>query len=78
MLSFDNFYGYFEWDKAKANAGELDATLLPCAERGMAIIGLEPSCLLTMRDEMRVMGLGDATQSIRRQARSARSSMCSS
>ena len=55
-------------DKAKAKASELVAALLPFAERGIAIIGLEPSCLLTMRDEMLVMGLGDAAQTISRQA----------
>jgi hypothetical protein len=31
--------------------------MLPFAER-IAIVGLEPSCLLTLRDEMLVMGLG--------------------
>ena len=55
-------------DKAKAKASELVAALLPFAERGIAIIGLEPSCLLTMRDEMLVMGLGDAAQTISRHA----------
>ena len=55
-------------DKAKAKASELVAALLPFAEKGIAIIGLEPSCLLTMRDEMLVMGLGDAAQTISRQA----------
>jgi Fe-S oxidoreductase len=33
--------------------------LLPFAECGVAIVGLEPSCLLTLRDEALVMGLGD-------------------
>ncbi|MDI1338921.1 FAD-binding and (Fe-S)-binding domain-containing protein [Polaromonas sp.] len=55
-------------DEAKAKARELVATLLPLAERGIAIVGLEPSCLLTMRDEMLVMGLGDAAQTISDQA----------
>ena len=55
-------------DKAKAKASELVAAVLPFAEKGIAIIGLEPSCLLTMRDEMLVMGLGDAAQTISRQA----------
>ena len=47
-------------DRAKARARELLDALLPFAERGIAIVGLEPSCLLTLRDEMQVMGLGDA------------------
>jgi len=55
-------------DEAKARAKELVAALLPFAERGIAIVGLEPSCLLTMRDEMLVMGLGDAAQTIGGQA----------
>ncbi|MBG6077775.1 FAD-binding and (Fe-S)-binding domain-containing protein [Polaromonas sp. CG_9.11] len=54
--------------QARAKAGELVAALLPFAEKGIAIVGLEPSCLLTMRDEMLVMGLGDAAQTISGQA----------
>jgi FAD/FMN-containing dehydrogenase/Fe-S oxidoreductase len=45
-------------DEAKAKAKQLLAALLPFAQRGIAIIGLEPSCLLTLRDEMLAMGLG--------------------
>lgn len=55
-------------DQARAKAGELVAALLPFAEKGIAIVGLEPSCLLTMRDEMLVMGLGEAAQTISGQA----------
>ena len=55
-------------DKAKAKARELVEALLPFAEKGIAIVGLEPSCLLTMRDEMLVMGLGDAAEKISRHA----------
>lgn len=55
-------------DQAKAKAGELLDALLPFAEQGIAIVGLEPSCLLTMRDEMLVMGLGDAAETIGKQA----------
>ncbi|WP_332774663.1 FAD-binding and (Fe-S)-binding domain-containing protein [Polaromonas sp.] len=51
-------------DEAKAKARELVAALLPFAEKGIAIVGLEPSCLLTLRDEMLVMGLGEAAQTI--------------
>ncbi len=36
----------------------LDA-LLPFAGRGVAIVGLEPSCLLTLRDEFLVYGFGE-------------------
>ncbi|MDB5743761.1 MAG: hypothetical protein JWR68_2076 [Polaromonas sp.] len=55
-------------DKARAKATELVSALLPFAEKGIAIVGLEPSCLLTLRDEMLVMGLGKAAQTISDQA----------
>ncbi|MHB1249367.1 MAG: FAD-binding and (Fe-S)-binding domain-containing protein, partial [Polaromonas sp.] len=55
-------------DEAKAKARELVTALLPFAERGIAIVGLEPSCLLTMRDEMLVMGLGEAAHTISQHA----------
>ena len=55
-------------DQAKAKAGELVAALLPFAEKGIAIVGLEPSCLLTLRDEALVMGIGDAAQTVGRHA----------
>ena len=51
-------------DKAKVKAREVVASLLPFAEKGIAIVGLEPSCLLTLRDEMLVMGLGRDAQTI--------------
>jgi len=38
-------------DKARAEAQRTIDTLLPYIERGVPIIGLEPSCLLGMRDE---------------------------
>jgi Fe-S oxidoreductase len=46
-------------DEAKAGARRVVAALAPEAERGAAIVGLEPSCLLSMRDEFLVMGLGE-------------------
>ena len=55
-------------DEAKAKARELVAALLPFAEQGIAIVGLEPSCLLTLRDEMLAMGLGEAAHTVSRQA----------
>ena len=51
-------------ERAKAKASGLLAALLPFAERGIAIVGLEPSCLLTVRDEMQVMGLGAAAATV--------------
>ena len=55
-------------DKAKAKASELVTALLPFAEKGISIVGLEPSCLLTLRDETLVMGLGQAAQTVSQHA----------
>ena len=55
-------------EAARARASALLAAFLPFAERGIAIVGLEPSCLLTLRDEMQVMGLGDAAATVGAQA----------
>ena len=46
-------------DDARAEARRLVDALLPHARRGAAIVGLEPSCLLSLRDEFAVLGLGD-------------------
>ena len=55
-------------DQAREQARELVQALLPFAERGIAIVGLEPSCLLTLRDEALVLGLGAAAQTVSAQA----------
>ena len=55
-------------EQAKTKASELLAVFLPFADAGIAIVGLEPSCLFTLRDEMLVMGLGDAAQRLSAQA----------
>ena len=55
-------------DEAKARARELLDVLLPFAQRNIAVVGLEPSCLLSLRDETLVMGLGDAAQTVSQQA----------
>ena len=49
-------------DEAKREARRVVTALLPHVERGAAVVGLEPSCLLSLRDEFLVMGLGDAAQ----------------
>jgi FAD/FMN-containing dehydrogenase/Fe-S oxidoreductase len=49
-------------DQAKVEARRTLAALKPYVERGATVVGLEPSCLLSMRDEFLVMGLGDAAQ----------------
>ena len=55
-------------DQAKTKAGEMVNALLPFAEKGIAIVGLEPSCLLTLRDETLVMGLGKAALTVSQHA----------
>lgn len=55
-------------DEAKVRAEALIDALLPLAHAGIPIVGLEPSCLLTLRDETLVMGLGDKAQTVAKQA----------
>ncbi|TSD59996.1 FAD-binding protein [Variovorax sp. KBS0712] len=55
-------------DEAKIRAGALIDALLPLAQAGVPIVGLEPSCLLTLRDETLVMGFGDKAQAAAKQA----------
>jgi FAD/FMN-containing dehydrogenase/Fe-S oxidoreductase len=54
--------------EAKARAAELIAALVPFARAGVPIVGLEPSCLLGLRDEALVMRLGEAATMVSRQA----------
>jgi Fe-S oxidoreductase len=46
-------------EEARAEATRLLDALSPFAERGLPIIGLEPSCLLMLRDEYHSLGLGE-------------------
>jgi FAD/FMN-containing dehydrogenase/Fe-S oxidoreductase len=46
-------------DEARREAGRLLAALAPYVQRGVPIVGLEPSCLLGMRDELLSLGLGE-------------------
>jgi Fe-S oxidoreductase len=55
-------------DEARVEARRTLAALAPFIERGVAVVGLEPSCLLSMRDEFFVMGLGEAAQRLAGQA----------
>ena len=55
-------------DEAREKLRELVAALLPYAQKGIAIVGLEPSCLLTLRDEALVMGLGEDAKLVSRHA----------
>jgi len=51
-------------DRAKDKMAELVGALQPFAARGIAIVGLEPSCLLTLRDEALMMNLGAAAEAV--------------
>ena len=46
-------------DQARAEARRTLAALAPYVDAGIPIIGLEPSCLLTLRDEFLSLGLGE-------------------
>ncbi|WP_244850891.1 FAD-binding and (Fe-S)-binding domain-containing protein [Caballeronia sp. SL2Y3] len=51
-------------EDAKAEARRTLDTLLPYVQRGVAIVGLEPSCLLSLRDEFLGYGYGDAASKV--------------
>ncbi len=51
-------------DEARQEARRMVAALLPQVEQGAVIVGLEPSCLFSLRDEFLVLGLGDAARKL--------------
>jgi Fe-S oxidoreductase len=55
-------------DEARAEAERTITALAPFAARGMPIIGLEPSCLLTLRDEFLALVPTDAARAVAAQA----------
>jgi Fe-S oxidoreductase len=55
-------------DEAKVRLGALVDHLAPYAERGIAIVGLEPSCLFTLKDEALVMGFGQKAVAVSQKA----------
>jgi len=55
-------------DKAKETLGELVNHLAPYADKNIPIIGLEPSCLFTLKDEALVMGFGERAVTISQHA----------
>jgi FAD/FMN-containing dehydrogenase/Fe-S oxidoreductase len=55
-------------ERARVRARQLIDALEEFARLGIAIVGLEPSCLLTLRDETLVMGLGAAAELVASQA----------
>ena len=56
-------------DEAKQEAQRLVDALLPFAEQGIPVIGLEPSCLLTLRDEIPDLLPGEDTKLLAKHAR---------
>jgi FAD/FMN-containing dehydrogenase/Fe-S oxidoreductase len=56
-------------EEAKTEARRMIDALQPFAERGVKIVGLEPSCLLTLRDEYRSMLKGADTDELASSAR---------
>ncbi len=56
------------WTRRVSEARRLLEAVRPYVSRGIPIIGLEPSCLLTLRDEYRSMLPGDETEALAQQA----------
>jgi FAD/FMN-containing dehydrogenase/Fe-S oxidoreductase len=55
-------------DEARREARRMIAALGPHVERGACVVGLEPSCLLTLRDEFLVLGLGEPARRLSERA----------
>ncbi len=55
-------------EQAKAEAQRVLAALEPYVGRGVDVVGLEPSCLLTLRDEFKAMLPGGETEALAAQA----------
>src|SRR5438309_2120982 len=51
-------------DEARVELDRLVAAFAPFAARGVPIVGLEPSCLLTLRDELSSLRNDDAAKSV--------------
>jgi Fe-S oxidoreductase len=51
-------------DQAREELSRLVDALAPRAARGTPIVGIEPSCLLTLRDELAVVLPGDAARAV--------------
>ncbi|MGA2551898.1 MAG: (Fe-S)-binding protein, partial [Burkholderiaceae bacterium] len=49
---------------ARERLAQLTEVLLPLAQAGVPIVGLEPSCVLTLRDEALALGLGEAARTV--------------
>jgi Fe-S oxidoreductase len=51
-------------DEARAELARVVDTMIPFAARGVPIVGLEPSCLLTLRDELLSMRKDDDAKAV--------------
>ena len=51
-------------DEARTEVRRVIETLAPYVERGIPIVGLEPSCLLSLRDEFAALFPGEATAAL--------------
>lgn len=56
-------------EEARAEAERLLDALFPLAEKGLPIVGLEPSCLLTLRDEIPALLPGEKSKVVADKAR---------
>jgi FAD/FMN-containing dehydrogenase/Fe-S oxidoreductase len=55
-------------EEARAEARRMIAALQPFLARGLPVIGLEPSCLLTLRDEFRALLPGTESEALAKSA----------
>ncbi len=55
-------------EEARAEAKRTLRVLLPYAEAGLSIVGLEPACLLAIRDDYRALYLGEVAEKVANQA----------
>jgi Fe-S oxidoreductase len=55
-------------EEAKQEARRTMEALMPFVSRGVPVVGLEPSCLLTMRDEFLAYGFGEEAKKLAAQA----------
>ncbi len=55
-------------DEARAEARRMLAALKPYVERGIPVVGLEPSCLFTLRDEFKALLPGKETDALAERA----------
>jgi len=55
-------------EEARAEARRMLEALRPWAERGLPVLGLEPSCLFTLKDELAALLPGEAANAIAAQA----------